>query len=154
MPLDLAKEGDFYVSCYADTWKLSNGTLRGFNADACRERAWRHSRQTPDALVKAQLNGRTAGIIELDTERGADEGVGWITLFYLLPEFRGKNLAVQLLGHAESVYKESGRDRLCLNVTDRNTAALTFYRRFGFEERSTEARLGYSVMLMEKEISR
>ena len=61
-----------------------------------------------------------------------EPGVGYVNLFYLLPEFRGRGLGRMLHEHAVAVFGRLGRQRLRLSVSTQNTAAIAFYRKLGW----------------------
>lgn len=69
----------------------------------------------PDSLLLSLLGDRPAGVIQMDRTRQADQGAGWLTLLWMDPEFRGKGLAIQLLGHAICTYRAMGRQLLRLS---------------------------------------
>jgi ribosomal protein S18 acetylase RimI-like enzyme len=52
----------------------------------------------------------------------------------ILPQYRGKGLARQLLGKAESVAKGSGTNRIALQVEEVNEIAFNTYQRNGYVE--------------------
>ena len=93
-----------------------------------------------------------AGIIELDPERASEKGAGWISLCYLTPAYRGKNLAVQLIGHAVSVFRGLGRVSLRLHVAETNTRAIAFYGKYSFERIGSAKGNLCPLLLMEKKI--
>ena len=90
--------------------------------------------------------------MDLDTERGAGAGYGWISLLYLKPEYRGLGCGVQLLGRAVLLYTALGRRALRLHVAEENTAAVSFYRKVGFETLSWENNSLGRLLLMEKKL--
>ena len=73
------------------------------------------------------------------TEMRLDEepGVGYVSLFYLAPEFRGQGLGKMLHDHAVKVCKARGLNRIRLSVASRNAPAIDFYRRLGWLEAGT-----------------
>jgi ribosomal protein S18 acetylase RimI-like enzyme len=52
---------------------------------------------------------------------------------YVLESHRGKGLGRFMLGYVESRARELGRHTLTLQVNKRNTGAIGFYRRAGFD---------------------
>ncbi len=52
----------------------------------------------------------------------------------VLPQYRGKGLARQLLGKAESIAKDSGTNRIALQVEEVNEVAFKTYQRNGYVE--------------------
>ena len=78
------------------------------------------------------------GLVDLDTRRGAHAGCGWLSLLYLIPEYRGKGYGIQALGRAIVPFRQQGRRALRLLAAEDNAPALAFYEREGFRP----ARLG------------
>ena len=152
VPIDLSAERRFYIDCYADTWIQSNGSLDGFEPEYCYMRAAEHCSEYPEALMRAMAGDEPAGVIELSPKRGEAEGYGWITLCYMLPEFRSRGLGVQLIGHAVSFFRKLGRSAVRLHVTETNIRAIRFYERHGFMAIGAELTARSRLILMEKKI--
>ncbi|MCL2827710.1 MAG: bifunctional histidine phosphatase family protein/GNAT family N-acetyltransferase [Oscillospiraceae bacterium] len=150
-PLDLDREGERYLTYRRDLWTHVHGDLTGYTDDflhQARERVKLH----PQAVAEAYLGGSPAGFLELDITCGHEQGLGSIAAFYLSPAFRGKNLGIQMIGHAVSVYRPLGRRRLTLKVAPHHQEAIGFYERFGFARSGTaEGALG-PLRVMEKDI--
>ena len=142
-----------YCKFYEKTWLAVHGTLDGFHAELYLAAAVRHEEACPDALVTiVRQDGETAGLIELDTERGAEAGCGWICLCFV-EEFARRNLlGVQLIGHAVSVFRKLGRSALRLSVFEGNTGALCFYESCGFRKVGETPGVSGTLFIMEKEI--
>jgi probable phosphoglycerate mutase len=90
----------------------------------------------PNAIARVMHYGKPCGVAALRPEPYDDEDkdIGWISLFYLEPEFRKRGFAVQLLGYAVSYYRNLGRAKLQLQVSEKNNEAIKFYERYGFRE--------------------
>jgi probable phosphoglycerate mutase len=153
-PLDLKKEADqdFYQHSRADAWWNLYGQLdkydgTGFYLEA--RDAWR---KDPRSLLAAMSGDEQVGILQLDLNRGAGEGMGYISFLYLTPEQRRQGLGVQLIGKAVSVYRPLGRDKLQLVCSQRNTAALAFYDKYGFRRTGTAPGAYGSLYQLEKYI--
>ncbi len=131
-PMNMKKDSDLYNTCYKEGWEQAHGTLQGYSPAPYQKAATTVSRKDPMTLMKAYRGDDFAGIIELDPNRMADVGAGWLSLVYIVPELRGRGYAVQLIGHAVSYYRSLGRGSLRLHVAETNTRALTLYDRLGF----------------------
>jgi len=57
----------------------------------------------------------------------------YIEMLGVAPAWRGEGVAAKLLSHAESVAGEEGVANLTLTVVSDNEAAITLYKKFGFE---------------------
>ena len=88
-----------------------------------------------------------AGILELDTLRDAESGVGWISFYYILPEFRHRQMSIQLIGQATSVFRALGRDTIRVALPADNVEALDFFRSSGFAAGSDNERADGAVIL-------
>ena len=88
----------------------------------------------------------------MDPDRGRAEGYGWISFFYLLPEYRGKGWAAQLLGHALWFSELHGRRSVRLHVAEDNTRARGFYEHFGFTKVGETPGIRGTLYQMEKVI--
>lgn len=86
----------------------------------------------------AILENTPVGHIELDTERDRAQGLGYISNYYLLPEYRGKGLSVQLLGQAVSVYRAMGRKRLVIHVEPEAEMIVRYFEHYGFKVMAVE----------------
>ena len=69
----------------------------------------------------------------VELERTAS-GCWLLQAIAILPQYRGKGLARQLLGKAESVAKGSGTNRIALQVEEVNEVAFKTYQRNGYVE--------------------
>lgn len=151
--IDPRLEAEFYKSCYSDAWLAAHGSLAGFTAEPYLAAAVKHHEHDAKAVMKIFDKETPAGLIDLDTARGAHAGYGWISLLYLAPEYRGIGCGIQLLGRAIVHYEALNRRALRLHVAEDNTPALAFYRNYGFEELSYEpGGSGSRLLLMEKKI--
>ena len=151
-PLDPQNPGDaeFYTRCYADSWAVAHGSSAGFEPRVYLASARSHSAKDRDCLMKVMYGERPVGVLELDPRRGKDEGCGWISLLYLVPEFRGKGYGVQLIGCAAAYFADRGRSAVRLHVAVTNEAAIGFYRHYGFDELAVEPGVSSDQLLMER----
>ena len=69
----------------------------------------------------------------IELERVAS-GCWLLQAIAILPQYRGKGLARQLLGKAESVAKDSGTNRIALQVEEVNEVAFKTYQSNGYVE--------------------
>ncbi len=153
-PLDPGTEGELYTRLYAATWRESHGNLKGFSPMIYLRSAEQHAKRDPRCIMKLYMGDALAGVIELDPERGADVGAGWISLLYVEPEFRDRRLGIQLVGHAVSLFRRAGRTGLRLHVAQDNRNAVGFYEHNGFRPVGTAEGAGGLLHLMEADISR
>lgn len=151
-PLDPRAESELYSSCYEQTWLASHGNLRGYAPALYLHSAEQHARRDPRCVMKLYAGPDFAGVVELDPDRGREDGAGWISLLYIEPDKRGCRLGIQLIGHAVSYFRRQGRSFLRLHVSETNETAIGFYEAAGFRMIGRAAGVGGPLRLMEMDI--
>lgn len=151
-PMDLEERGERYLECYRDAWLKAHGNLAGFS-DIYLKIAKKRSKKFRLSVTEAFLGDKPIGLLELSMDQDAKDGAGCIAFFYIDEQYRGKGLAVQLLGHATSVYRALGRKTLRLRVADTNERAIAFYKKYGFHQIGEEDGSVGDLLVMEKNIS-
>lgn len=149
IPMNISEDAQLYKDCYSDSWQNAHGSLLGFDGDIYLGGAEKASSKNPRCLMKAYTGTDFAGIIELDPQRMSSCRAGWISFFYLLPEYRGNRFGPQLLGHAVSFFRALGRDKLRLHVAETNKGAIHFYEREGFSQVGADSAASGALFLME-----
>lgn len=151
IPMDMDTEAKTYIDCYADAWHEAHGTHRGFTNIYLK---WAKSRSLSDpaSVARAYLKGVPCGIIELAIEADNGDNSGHIAFLYLSPEYRGRGLAVQLIGYAIWYYRKLGRTKLRLKVANENSRAISLYKKYGFQPAETERGALGTIIIMEKDI--
>lgn len=150
--IDPSAHEAYYKRCYEDAWLTAHGSLQGYQAEPYYLAALAHFQADPEAVSILYEDEAPAGLIDLDTARGAHAGYGWISLLYLNAAYRGRGCGIQLLARAIEKYRALGRRALRLHVSEDNKAALAFYQRFGFTPLSYEPGAGARLWLMEKKL--
>ena len=133
-PLDMEGESGVYFDARKDAWQDIHGSLRHFDGAGFLDDARRCWACDHRAVVCALRGEKIAGVLQLDLERDAEAGVGYIPFVYMLPDSRRQGLGVQLLGQAVSTYRSLGRQYLRLRCAPDNEVAQRFYRRYGFRK--------------------
>lgn len=150
---DPADDASFYRACYRDAWQYAHGgSLERYDSEPYFRSALEHYARHPGAVKKVFLDDVCVGLLDCDTERGRHAGYGWISLLYLVPEYRGKGYGIQLLARALALYRELGRRSVRLHTAASNEPALRFYQKCGFSILSAEPGAGGPLYLMEKQL--
>ena len=145
---------DVYCALRADAWQTIYGSLDGFSAEGFYQELMSVLRYHPEAAAYAMLGGRVAGFIQLSPTRKREQGIGYINLVYLGPDFRGKGIGAQLIGYAVSTYRAQGRHALQLGVAEGNLRAQRFYAKLGFRQVGTTPGLNRDLRLLQLDIDR
>ena len=150
---DPAENPEKYIELYKKTWRAVHGNLAGFHPDYYLDAAMARYRADPDAVVTIlRPDGALVGITELDTERDADAGLGWICLCFVEADCRRAQLGAQLIGHAVSKFRRLGRRAVRLCVCESNTGAIAFYEEYGFRAVGETRGVSTRLLIMEKEL--
>ena len=137
---------------WRDSWEAVHGNLDGFDGMAIRSEARRMLRRNPDSVCFAMLDDKEIGILAMDSSDLTLDDCGHISLFAIAPEYRGKRLAVQLLGQAISFYRGLERKYLKLYVASDNHRAIQFYKKNDFIEKGNGPGIHEDLLVMIKEI--
>lgn len=152
-PLSLPGELEWYQKAREEAWLTSHGTMQGFTPDEFEMVMKRNSNYAPESVLVALLGDQPVGILQMDWQHQAEEGVGRIPFFYVLPPYRSHGFGVQMLGQAISAYRKLGRKRLLLRCAPENLPAKHFYLRHGFRKIGEEAGGTGTLDTMEKQIA-
>lgn len=124
-------ERNLYFQFRQELWRRVHGT-EPFDGESFYRVALHASHYEKSSVRVVMHKNRIAGMLQLDLERDAAQGVGFIPLCYLCPPYRGQGLGVQLLGEAVSICRPLGRSRLRLRCSPVNEVAKRFYKANGF----------------------
>ncbi len=102
------------------------------------------------ARFKALVGGRLAGFVAIDNK--PEEDLAWIATVGVLPEYRNRGIARELILRGEQSVHVS-RMRLCVRIS--NEQAIALYKKLGY--RSAGAWSGYynggeDALIMEKKL--
>ena len=77
-------------------------------------------------------------MVLINDNRRHDSDEVYIEMLGVAPAWRGGGVAATLLSHAEAVAREEAVAKLTLTVVSDNEAAITLYKKFGFEATQTK----------------
>ena len=146
-PIDLARHAAECIAFRRDAYVASFGSPAGLEeemgVDNARylEKLRARIAQLPEGNAHLWHGERIVGQTEMRFVEG-DDAVGYVNLFYVLPELRGQGLGRMLHEHAVAVFARVGRRTLRLSVSTQNAAAIAFYRRLGWITVGTRANRG------------
>ena len=94
-------------------------------------KSWKHhKKKVKDGLILvAEAEGKIVGTVM----GGYDGHRGWIYSLAVLPEFRRKGIATQLLKHIENEMVALGCLKLNLQVRAHNTEVINLYEKYGYK---------------------
>ena len=121
-------------AAHADACRASFGREATVSAIADHTR-WLRARveEFPDGHVLACLGDRCVGQLEVQVPYG--KTAGYVNLFWVAPEFRGRGYGRRLQMYAERYCRSWEADRIELDVSPQNARAVGFYRHLGYHMR-------------------
>ena len=136
-PIDLARNATDCVAFRRDAYLASFGTPEGIDEEMGQDNARyleslaARVAELPAGNAHLWHGERIVGQTEMRFVK-EEASVGYVNLFYLLPEFRGRGLGRRLHQHAVDVFAPLGRRTLRLSVSTQNLGAIAFYRKLGW----------------------
>lgn len=124
-PLALPEDEAFFTGCVQSVWQES-GRQEPFDARRLLSGAAGHT-----TLVGCLPEG-PVGVVQLDTARDAEAGIGYISLLCLPQAVRQRGFGVQLLGQAVAHYRPLGRQCLRTVLESSDETGRAFFIRYGF----------------------
>ncbi len=109
---------DIYVRFLKDWYKLCGKEV----TDLTVKDAMVRSAFNPKSIVIGYIGDEPVGCIDVDAEKGR------INFVYLDETYRGKGLAVQLIGHAVNVCRDAGHDKMSVVLPDYLKASIAFFK--------------------------
>ncbi|MFJ5625112.1 GNAT family N-acetyltransferase [Peribacillus loiseleuriae] len=131
--IDLLKDTETIIKFRRDSYKISFGgeSMFGNNDDYLKKIGERLLR-FPDGLVIVEKDGEPVDQIELQIKRYENKDIGYVNLFYLIVEYRGKGYGAKLIGYAEGFFRKYNVNTYQLRVSTTNQRAINFYKKNGF----------------------
>jgi len=148
--IDLARNFLTCVQFRADSYFVSFGSLTGFSAEmgpdnvAYLARMERKIANLPTGNCHIWQGKNIVGQTEMRILDSLD--IGYVNLFYLIPDLRAKGHGRELHQHACCVFKGLGMQTMQLSVSPQNKRALRFYEKMGWT--SLGPRPGREKMLL------
>ena len=105
----------------------------------------------PNYVVFALEDDNVIGLIELGPYR-VDDTIGYVNLYYVVPEARNRGVGKQRDDYATSYLKSKGFAKARLSVSPTNVAATKFYSRRGWRDLGLRPDAP-NVHLMEKDLT-
>ncbi len=137
----------YYLAAWRDVFGDEDISRRAVNS-----KARRVLRQSRENIVFAYSTTKEVGTVVLDYDISLVPKAGHVSLVYLKPEFRRMRFGIQLIGHAMSIYRGLGMEKISIRVAEKNTPAIAFYKKYGFSEAFREIDDGVNQIVMTLDI--
>ena len=130
--IDTDKDKDIIVKFRKDSFVVSFGSKDGFgdeNTYLQRMKEW--IRKFPDGQVIIEKDQEPIGQMELQIREYEGTEIGYVNLFYLIPEYRSKGLGKELVRYAENFFRQFNVSEYHLRVSPDNQRAIRLYTNSG-----------------------
>src|SRR5699024_3895900 len=88
----------------------------------------------PKGFVLVKENDKFVGQLELSIQEYEGKYIGYVHLYYLVSDERGKRKGQKLHGYTRQFFKDNNVNEFHLRVSPINTSAIKFYRKIGMNE--------------------
>ncbi|QAS54310.1 GNAT family N-acetyltransferase [Halobacillus litoralis] len=129
--IDLEKDQGEIVEFRKDSFMTSFGDISGFHKSNYLTYVEKMKEAFGDGFVMAEEDGRTVGQLELSVKRYEGRVIGYIHLFYLVAEKRGKGYSGALQSYAMDFFRKYRVGEYHLRVAPANRRARQFYKKNG-----------------------
>ena len=134
-PIDTNKHRKYIIPFRRDSFIVSFGTDKDFeNEKEYLDWVKTKSSEFPDGFVIVWEDETPIGQLELTIKEYKGNKIGYVNLYYLIPEKRGLGLGKELHQYALQFFKKYGVNEYHLRVSPNNQYALAFYRKNGMQE--------------------
>ncbi|MBB2479632.1 GNAT family N-acetyltransferase [Bacillus sp. APMAM] len=132
IPIDVNKHQKYVVPFRKDSFIVSFGSDKDFG-DETEYLDWlkKQIAKNPKGFVLAVENEQPIGQLELTMKIYEGKEIGYVNLYYLIPEKRGVGLGAQLHHYAINFFKGNNVNEYHLRVSTTNEHALAFYSKNG-----------------------
>ena len=136
--IDPEKQSEQVINFRKDSFKVSFGDAADF--DETDYLHWLKEKTTdyPDGFVVVEEAGELIGQLELSIREYEGQRIGYVNLYYLAPESRGKGRGKELHAYAKEFFKNRQVKEFHLRVAPTNTSAIKFYHKLGMVELGPE----------------
>ncbi|AQQ55546.1 GNAT family N-acetyltransferase [Planococcus lenghuensis] len=121
-----------------DSFAVSFGHMYEFDEEDYLQWLRDMAARFPDGFVLAEEEGNPVGQLELSIREYEGKTIGYVNLYYLTPEYRGKRQGQELHGYAQRFFNRHEVEEYHLRVSPTNKPAIKFYRKIGMEEAGPE----------------
>ncbi|MGE7184123.1 GNAT family N-acetyltransferase [Peribacillus sp. NPDC006672] len=130
--IDTDKDKDIIIKFRKDSFVVSFGSEDGFgDENSYLKQMKERVRKFPDGQVIIEKDQEPIGQMELQIREYEGTEIGYVNLFYLIPEYRSKGLGKELVRYAENFFRQFNVSEYHLRVSPDNQRAIRLYTNSG-----------------------
>ncbi|SFE29768.1 Ribosomal protein S18 acetylase RimI [Lentibacillus persicus] len=130
----MEKHCEEVVKFRSDSFAVSFGNTFDFDKEEYLNWLKEKIANYPEGFVLAKEDNKFVGQLELSIRKYEDKEIGYVHLYYITPEERGKGKGQELHDYAKQFFKSNNVSEYHLRVSPTNTSAVKFYRKIGMNE--------------------
>lgn len=139
-PIDVVKHRDIIVNFRKDSFFISFGNAQNFDQADYLDWVKEKTKEFPKGFVLVEEKGKFIGQLELSIREYEGQKIGYVHLYYLIPEMRGKGKGAKLHEFAKQFFFNNNVKEYHLRVSPSNSSAIQFYKKIGMEEIGPEVK--------------
>lgn len=144
--IDIHKDRNTIIKFRKDSYIVSFGCVDGFgDEEDYIQRIAQRVCKFPEGLVIVEEKQKPIGQMELQIIYYEGKEIGYVNLYYLVPEYRGRGYGEKLVVYAESFFRKHHVKEYHLRVAPSNQRAIHFYLKSGMEKIKEE--YSYNLVL-------
>jgi len=132
--INVEQHSNVVIKFRSDSFAVSFGDSSDFDKENYLRSLKEKTTIYPEGFVLAKEDNRYVGQLELSIREYEGKDIGFVHLYYLTPEERGKGKGQELHDYAKEFFKNNHVSEFHLRVSPTNTAAMKFYRKIGMNE--------------------
>ncbi|WP_174730494.1 GNAT family N-acetyltransferase [Mesobacillus harenae] len=138
-PIDIHQHQKYVIPFRRDSFVVSFGTDMDFGEEQ-EYLDWlkQQSAKYPEGFVLVFENDIAIGQLELTMKQYEGKDIGYVNLYYLIPEKRGMGLGSKLHDYALNFFKANSLKEYHLRVSPSNQNAVAFYQKNGMKKIRSE----------------
>lgn len=132
------QDRELLIQFLKDSHMSSFGEVVGFEEKAFLQRLYELVPQFPDGFVLVTQDGQHVGQMELRIKTVEEREIGYVSLYYITPDYRGRGVSNDFVQYAENFFRAHGMTEYHLRVSPTNARAIRFYEKHGMEKIAEE----------------
>ncbi|MEC5424722.1 GNAT family N-acetyltransferase [Virgibacillus sp. C22-A2] len=136
--INFEKHQNEVVKFRKDSFRVSFGNTSNFEKEEYLSWLKEKTNDFPEGFILVKEGGEYIGQLELSIREYEGRNIGYVHLYYLIPEIRGKGKGAKLHNYARDFFKKNKVGEYHLRVSPNNTSAISFYQKNGMEEIGSE----------------
>lgn len=137
--IDLDQHKEIVLQNRKDSFQVSFGHTADFGEDnVYLDWLAEKIKLFPEGFVLVKENGKYIGQLELTVREYEGKEIGYVNLYYLVPNKRGSGRGTKLDQYAKQFFLENRVNEFHLRVVPKNSSAIKFYQKIGMEKMGSE----------------